>query len=193
MEIRVVSGADLTDDDMVRFDRVAQEAHRSRGRQADPIVETLRPNDIHFFAASSNGVVAVGRYKGIQGIYIGDAEWAGTVWRRSPVAVTPERGSETWAKTLLGTMVEYARARSMSQFGVHAKRVFETGDARRSRLAEQYRDHGLIVEENIGSKLHIPQASSSRSLEHTNISYLAGDPFISTVRASRQPVYMLIR
>ncbi len=184
----VVIGRNLSPRDRSVFADTIREAFSK-----DLSIDDSGPDDVFFFLREQADVVAVSRYIKIIGITIGSKTWPTPVWGRSLVAVPPEFRGRGFGKDITEYMVNYGKGRFESQIGIHGKtaRVGQNAGGGRPSLSDFYRSCGLEVDEEIGSKLLVPNGDGTfRNLSHANISHLAGDPFIAAVKATSESVIL---
>lgn len=187
MAMRIITGNDLSKEYINTFNVVIRAAYSN---ETSSLPDPVPPEDIHFFLEMAGGTVAVGRYAKVEGIKIGEEGWHTPVWGRSFIAVLPEHWGEGYGKELTKAMIEYGVARNMSQVGIHGKKAFVAKDENKPTLSDFYKSCGLEVNEELGKRFYAPKNGELRDLSHTNISYVAEDPFIEKVQACDELVYL---
>jgi len=179
VELITLSTPELSEADKEIFNRLWQVASK---KDEDIFAKgDIRPQDWHFFLkdTSSNQTVAVGRYRCITGIKIGDQPWEQPVWGLANVSTDPEHQGQGYGKQLVTGMIDFAQKRGLWPVGFHGKKT---------TLSEFYGKCGLEVDENIGLKMHYPKEGELVPHHKVAVSYRKGDPFIEAVRKTTKKV-----
>ena len=182
MEVRSVTGANVTNDQASMFTSIIRQAYSKTTLNA---TDHYSPENVYFYLEFEGDTVAFGSYLKIEGIVIDDEVWPRPVHGRSMVAVLERYRGRSFGTMIVCHMNEYARSNDWSQVGIHGKRAY-IGESKTKKLSEFYERCGLEVDRDIGDKLYVRRDGMLNSLSHTNISYRRGDPFIDAVRLSER-------
>jgi len=175
--VHIIEGSKISDKEIMAFNSAWKTAFE---KDIDILSSSdLNARDIHFFLHDKNSLVAIGRYRFITGILIGNIPYSKDVWGRADIGVCGTKG-QGYGKKIISFMSDYALNNNMvSCIGFHGKKT---------TLSEFYRKCGLVVNETIGERFTKFVNGEQSNMGHTNVSHFKNDPFIESVLESKDKI-----